>query len=58
LCCWTNSSSVFPLISISSSSSDILSSAVLVCWSVFPLYFVFLFHSFFWCFPYHRSLSF
>jgi hypothetical protein len=50
------SSSVFPSVSISSSSSEILSSLVLVCWSGLPFCFVFLFHSFFWGFPYHGSL--
>jgi hypothetical protein len=56
LSCLTNSSSVFPLISILSSSSEILSSAFLVCQSGLPLCFVFLFHSFFWDFPCHGSL--
>jgi hypothetical protein len=46
LSCLTNSSSAFSLISTLSSSSEILSSTlVLVCWSGFPLCFVFLFHS-------------
>jgi hypothetical protein len=54
--CLTNSFSVFPLIFISSSSSEILFLLVLVCWSSLSLCFVFLFHSFFWGFPYHGSL--
>jgi hypothetical protein len=56
LSCLTNSSSVFPLISISSSSSKILCLLVLVCWSDLQFGFVFLFHSFFWGFPDHGSL--
>jgi hypothetical protein len=56
LSCLTNSSSVFPLITISSSSSAILSSfcSILLEWLSFC--FVCLFHSFFWGFPYHGSL--
>jgi hypothetical protein len=53
--CLSNSFSVFPLISISSLSSEILSS-ILFCWIGLPLYFIFLFHSFFLGFPYHGSL--
>jgi hypothetical protein len=51
LSCLTNSPSVFPLIAISSSSSEILSS---VCSSLlqWPFHFVFLFHSFLGGFPY------
>jgi hypothetical protein len=45
--CLTNSSLVFPLISILSSSSEICLPLVLVCWSGLPLCFLFLFHSFF-----------
>jgi hypothetical protein len=56
LSCLTYSSSVFHLISISYSRSEILSSTCLVCWSGLPLWFIFLFHSFFWSFPYLGSL--
>jgi hypothetical protein len=42
-----NSSSVFPLITISSSSFGICLLLVLVCWIGLPLCFPFLFHPFF-----------
>jgi hypothetical protein len=54
--CLSNSCSDFPLITISFSSSEILSS-VLFCWNGLPFCFAFLFHSFFWGFQYHGSLS-
>jgi hypothetical protein len=56
LSCLTNSSLVFPLIPFLSSSSEILSSAcsILLDWP--PT--VFLFHSFFWGFPYHNIVYF
>jgi hypothetical protein len=47
LSCLTTSSSVFPLISILSSNSEILSSACCSLLEWPPLCFVFLFHSFF-----------
>jgi hypothetical protein len=56
LSCLTNSSSLFLLITISSSSYESLSSA---CSSLLEwpwICFVFLFYSFFWGFPYHGSL--
>jgi hypothetical protein len=56
LSCLTNSSSTFPLITMSSSSYEILSSvcSILLEWPSIFL-FVFLLHSFFWGFPYRRS---
>jgi hypothetical protein len=57
LSCLTNSSSVFPLITFSSSSSEILFLLILVCWIGLPFCFTFLFQSFFWGFPYSESLT-
>jgi hypothetical protein len=57
LSCMSNTSSVFPLISISFSSSEILCSACSSLLSVLPMCFVFLFPFFIWSFPYHWCLT-
>jgi hypothetical protein len=47
LSCLTNSSLVFPLITISSLNSEILSSVCSIFWIGLPFCFAFLLHSFF-----------
>jgi hypothetical protein len=56
LSCLTNSSSVFPLISISSSSSEILSCAFSSLLEWLSILFCISVSFFFWYFPYHGSL--